>query len=67
MKGLRKVAFKILGPALVLTIVVMWACLPVYWGSCELAPLIQIGYRLLRGLTFGDQCGNRTSTPTGSL
>lgn len=33
MKGMRKVAFKILGPALVLTIIVMWACLPVYWGS----------------------------------
>lgn len=33
MAGLRKVVLKILGPALVLIILVMWACLPLYWGS----------------------------------
>ena len=33
MAGLRKVVLKILIPALVLIIIVMWACLPFYWGS----------------------------------
>lgn len=31
----RKIAFKILGGTIVITIVVMWLCLPFYWGSCE--------------------------------
>lgn len=30
----RKIAFKILGATIVITIVVMWLCLPFYWGSC---------------------------------
>jgi ABC-type glycerol-3-phosphate transport system permease component len=33
MAGLRKVVLKILIPALILIIIVMWACLPFYWGS----------------------------------
>lgn len=35
MAGLRKVVLKILIPSLILIIIVMWACLPFYWGSCE--------------------------------
>lgn len=35
MAGLRKVMLKILIPALILIIIVMWACLPFYWGSRE--------------------------------
>ncbi|ORX38840.1 hypothetical protein BD324DRAFT_576967 [Kockovaella imperatae] len=33
MKPFRKIALKILGPTVVLSILVMWACLPAYWGS----------------------------------
>ncbi|RSH94790.1 hypothetical protein EHS25_004596 [Saitozyma podzolica] len=33
MKPLRKVVFKILGLSTTLIILVMWACLPFYWGS----------------------------------
>ncbi|OXM77023.1 endoplasmic reticulum protein [Cryptococcus neoformans Bt63] len=29
----RKIAFKILGATIVITIIVMWLCLPFYWGS----------------------------------
>ncbi|OXG97694.1 hypothetical protein C370_07267 [Cryptococcus neoformans A1-35-8] len=33
MAHLRKIAFKILGGTVVITVIVIWLCLPVYWGS----------------------------------
>ncbi|WVF69967.1 hypothetical protein IAT40_004752 [Kwoniella sp. CBS 6097] len=33
MKMFRQLAFKILGGTVVITIIVMWLCLPLYWGS----------------------------------
>ncbi|KAL7419022.1 hypothetical protein Q5752_006707 [Cryptotrichosporon argae] len=33
MKMFRGIVFKILGVTVVITILVMWACLPLYWGS----------------------------------
>ncbi|WVQ76068.1 hypothetical protein IAR50_005705 [Cryptococcus sp. DSM 104548] len=33
MAHLRKIAFKILGGTLVITTIVVWLCLPLYWGS----------------------------------
>ncbi|WVQ98009.1 hypothetical protein IAU59_005129 [Kwoniella sp. CBS 9459] len=33
MKMFRNLAFKILGGTVFITIIVMWLCLPVYWGS----------------------------------
>ena len=33
MAPFRKVTFKILGPTTILMVVIMWLCLPVYWGS----------------------------------
>jgi hypothetical protein len=35
----RKVVLTILARVTVLSILVMWTCLPLYWGSCELEPL----------------------------
>jgi hypothetical protein len=32
----RKVVLTILARVVVLSILVMWTCLPLYWGSCEL-------------------------------
>lgn len=32
---LRSIIFKILGGGTVITILVMWICLPFYWGSRE--------------------------------
>ena len=29
----RKIVFKILGGTVFITIIVMWLCLPLYWGS----------------------------------
>lgn len=34
----RKVVLTILTRVVVLSILVMWTCLPLYWGSCELVP-----------------------------
>ena len=36
MKTFRILALKILGPTILLMIVVIWACLPLYWGSRRL-------------------------------
>lgn len=33
---LRKIVFKIMFGATMLLIIIMWLCLPFYWGSCEL-------------------------------
>ena len=33
MAPFRKITFKILGPTTILMVVIMWLCLPVYWGS----------------------------------
>lgn len=30
----RKIASKILGTTVVITVIVMWLCVSVYWGSC---------------------------------
>lgn len=35
MAAFRKLAFMILGKAAVTSILVMWSCLPFYWGSGE--------------------------------
>jgi hypothetical protein len=35
MAAFRKLAFMILGKAAVISILVMWSCLPFYWGSGE--------------------------------
>ena len=31
----RKIVYKILGGGLVMTIIIMWLALPLYWGSRE--------------------------------
>ena len=34
LKPLRKAVFTILGGAVMITILVMWACIPFFYGSC---------------------------------
>jgi hypothetical protein len=35
MKMFRGIVYKILGGTVVITVLVMWACMPLYFGSCE--------------------------------
>jgi hypothetical protein len=35
MAPFRKIVFKILGGSTIITILVMWICMPLYWGSRE--------------------------------
>ena len=35
MAAFRKIVFKILGGGTIMTIIIMWLALPLYWGSRE--------------------------------
>ncbi|KIR35936.1 endoplasmic reticulum protein [Cryptococcus deuterogattii MMRL2647] len=57
----RRIAFKILGGTIVITIVVMWLCLPFYWGSSSIVINAGVSDALLSARENGNSSWNGLS------